>query len=231
MIICVHKVNVVITNMKYKQDVYLLMYNRLMEMDGITNDIVSNIMMLGVDDVGQLYELSDESIKETFSYFSNDDLIDSSTNYDVRFMRLAREFSTWSKDPKKQVGCVAVRDRQVIAQGYNGFPRGVKDNWRLYVKSIKLPMVVHAELNMIVNASRNGVNLIDSTAYVFGLPTCSSCVKPLIQSGVSRIVMCDSTEGNSKSWSADSETFKLTKNMLDECEIPFSFIDNNMLVA
>lgn len=213
---------------KTKEDAASLLYERLQKMDGITNTGFDNIFRLDVSELKQLNDLHDDELISTFDYF-NSSMYDSEPNYDVRFMRLAREYSTWSKDPKKQVGCVAVRDRQVISQGYNGFPRNIKDDWRLYVKHIKLSMVTHAEVNMIANACRNGVSLINSTVYVYGLPACSDCVKPLIQVGVKRIVMCDSTGGNSKSWSVHSDTFTVTRRLLEEAEINFNMIDLNML--
>lgn len=213
--------------MTLKKDAHSFLYDRLVDMDGVTYNVIDSMMNLDVCDVKELCKFEDDLIKSTFAYFEN--LNNSSIDYDVRFMRLAREVSTWSKDPKKQIGCVAVRDRQILSQGYNGFPRGIKDDWRLYIKETKLPMVAHAELNMVVNAVNNGISLKGSTVYVFGLPVCSNCAIPLIQAGVHSIVMCDSTEGNSKSWSADSPTFKLTKNMLDECGIAISFISHNRL--
>lgn len=212
---------------KTMKDTLTVLCDRVIKLGGIKNDGLDNIVELNHNELKQLNDLSDEDLISTFDYFNS--LSSDYTNYDVRFMRLAREFSTWSKDPKKQIGCVAVRDKQIISQGYNGFPRGIKDDWRIHVRSIKLPMVVHAELNMVINALNKGVSLQDSTAYIYGLPVCSDCVKPLIQSGVNRIVMCDSTDGNSKTWSFNSETFKLTRNMLDECDIGYSFISLNML--
>ena len=58
------------------------------------------------------------------------------------------------KDPSTQVGSVAVRNRTVIAQGYNGFPRGVDDHELYYLnKAIKYKRIVHAEMNAIYNAA------------------------------------------------------------------------------
>lgn len=52
---------------------------------------------------------------------------------DLRFLRLAREVSTWSKDPSTKVGAVIVGDNgQVISQGYNGFCRGFDDSEERY---------------------------------------------------------------------------------------------------
>ena len=112
-----------------------------------------------------------------------------SNKWDKRFLEMAQLVSTWSKDPSTQVGCVAVRNRNVIAQGYNGFPRGMDDDPQYYNdRPLKYRLIVHAEMNAIYNAAENGVSLKDSTIYVIGLPICHDCAKGLIQAGISRVV-------------------------------------------
>jgi len=50
------------------------------------------------------------------------------TDWDGRYISLAKEISSWSKDPSTQCGAVIVGDSgQVLSQGYNGFPRGISD--------------------------------------------------------------------------------------------------------
>tara|TARA_Y100000114_G_C11717490_1_gene306736 strand:+ start:232 stop:651 length:420 start_codon:yes stop_codon:yes gene_type:complete len=106
-------------------------------------------------------------------------------------MGIAREVSTWSKDPSRQIGAVAVGEKgQILAQGYNGFPRGIKDSDERYSdREKKYKYVVHAEMNCIYNASWNGVSLNNSIFYVYGLPVCSECAKGLIQVGVKKVVV------------------------------------------
>ena len=96
--------------------------------------------------------------------------------------------ASWSKDPSTKVGTIAVRNRTVIAQGYNGFPRGINDDDRLDNRTIKYMYIVHSEMNAIYNAAENGVSLKDATIYVIGLPICHDCAKGLIQAGISRVV-------------------------------------------
>ena len=68
---------------------------------------------------------------------------------------MAKLVASWSKDPSTQVGAVAVRNRTVIAQGYNGFPRGCDDHELYYLnKAIKYKRIVHAEMNAIYKCSR-----------------------------------------------------------------------------
>ena len=107
-----------------------------------------------------------------------------SNKWDIRFLEMAKLVASWSKDPSTQVGAIAVRNRTVIAQGYNGFPRGISDEpYRYEHKQLKYKMIVHAEMNLIYNAADNGVSLKDSTVYVVGLPACGECAKGLIQVG------------------------------------------------
>ena len=107
-----------------------------------------------------------------------------------KYIHLAKEISTWSKDPSTQVGAVVIGEHgQLLSQGYNGFPRGIKDSEeRLNNRERKYELVVHAEMNAIYNASLNGVSLKGSTLYVYGLPICNECAKGIIQVGIKKVV-------------------------------------------
>lgn len=107
-----------------------------------------------------------------------------------RFLDLAKHISTWSKDPSRQIGAVAIEPatKRILSTGYNGFPRGIDDSdARLTNRETKYKYVVHGEINTIYNATMNGVNLAGSDFYVYGLPVCSECAKGLIQVGVKRV--------------------------------------------
>lgn len=107
--------------------------------------------------------------------------------WDIRFLELARHISTWSKDPSTKVGAVIVDShRRVIGLGYNGFPRGVEDsNERLNDRPTKYAMVVHAEVNAVLNATQS---VEGATVYIWPLMACNECAKVLIQSHISRVV-------------------------------------------
>lgn len=108
--------------------------------------------------------------------------------WDERFIRVAQEVATWSKDPGTKVGAVLVRDRRIISQGYNGFPQGISDALSLYEdRETKLSLTVHAEVNAILNAAKNGASTAGSTLYVT-FPPCVSCSTAVIQAGISRVV-------------------------------------------
>ncbi len=145
-----------------------------------------------------------------------------SNKWDIRYLQLAEQVSTWSKDPKTKIGVVAVGNKgQVLAQGYNGFPRNINDFEERYMdREMKYKYIVHGEMNAIFNASYNGVSLNDSTMYVYGLPTCSNCALGVIQVGVKKVVMPeqDIPERWQDSWS-------LTKSMFEEAGVEYSFIN------
>lgn len=114
-----------------------------------------------------------------------------SNKWDKRYLKLAAGVANWSKDPSSKIGAIAVGSKgQVLAQGYNGFPRGISDSFDRYAnKDVKYKFVVHAEMNCIYNATYNGVSLDGATLYVHGLPVCSDCAKGIIQVGIRKVIM------------------------------------------
>jgi len=118
-----------------------------------------------------------------------------SMKWHKRYMALAREVATWSKDPSTQCGAVIVgKEGQVISQGYNGFPRIMRDEDSLYEdRPTKYKRIIHAEMNAIYNAALNGVSPKGATMYVHGLPCCHECAKAIIQCGIERVVMMESS--------------------------------------
>lgn len=143
------------------------------------------------------------------------------TDWDKRYLGLAKEVSTWSKDPSSKIGAVAIGSKgQVLAQGYNGFPRGITDlNSRYANKEIKYRYVVHAEQNVIYNATYNGVSLDGATLYVWGLPVCSECAKGVVQVGIKRVVMPKKTYP--EQW---INSFELSKELFEEAGVDWLFI-------
>ena len=142
--------------------------------------------------------------------------------WDTRYLELAERVASWSKDPSRQIGAVAVGSKgQVLAQGFNGFPRGIVDTADRYnSREIKYKYVVHAEMNVIYNATYNGVSLDGSTLYVSGLPVCSDCAKGIIQVGISRVVMKE--QNIPQHW---AESWGMTAGMFDEANINWEFIN------
>ena len=111
--------------------------------------------------------------------------------WDQRYMEIADLVATWSKDPITKVGAYAVGEYgQPLSHGYNGFPRGDEDNPKDYEnRELKRRKIVHAETNLIANASMNGVSLVNATIYLSGLPPCNTCTGIIIQCGFSCVVV------------------------------------------
>ena len=133
-------------------------------------------------------------------------------SWDDRFLELATVISSWSKDPSTQVGAVIVDDdNRVISIGYNGFPKGIKDDHRLSNRDLKYEMIVHAEANALLfaNAPVKGC-----TIYTWPFQPCSRCAALIIQAGIRRVV---SVESKDQKWSS---SFQLSSDMFCEVGIP-----------
>jgi dCMP deaminase len=149
--------------------------------------------------------------------------------WDSRFLNIAREISTWSKDPSKKIGAVFVSvERRILATGYNGFPQGIGDSEDRYLdRDIKYAYVVHAEKNAIYNATYHGITLKDSTLYVWGLPVCSECAKGVIQVGTKRVVMpsMDSMGFVDETREKWIHSWELSHSLFREALIDVDFVD------
>ena len=145
-------------------------------------------------------------------------------DWHLRYLTIASAVSLWSKDPSSQIGAIAVGEKgQVLSQGYNGFPRGIKDTKkRLENREEKYKYIVHAEQNVIYNATYNGVSLDGSTLYVSGLPVCQECAKGVIQVGIKHVVMFD--REYPEKW---MKSFYNTSKMFDEAGVTYTFVKEN----
>lgn len=137
---------------------------------------------------------------------------DRQRHWDLRMLDLAQTVAGWSKDPRTKVGAVIVDGaHRVASHGYNGFPRGVSDEPRRYNDpDTKYKLIVHAEVNAILNAHRE---LDILTLYCTKYP-CSDCTKAIIQVGIARVVTFK--QPNDSDWSEDARWSEL---MLDEAGI------------
>jgi dCMP deaminase len=108
------------------------------------------------------------------------------SKWDLRFLHLANEVATWSKDPSTQVGAVIAKDKHVVSLGFNGFPKGMRDDAYLYEdRERKYERVIHAEVNAILNARFQPV--AGSFLYV-NRPVCCGCALHVVQAGITRVV-------------------------------------------
>lgn len=119
-------------------------------------------------------------------------------SWDEYFMGIALLSAKRSKDPNTQVGaCIVNPDKKIVGVGYNGFPTGLNDDELPWAREgdfleTKYPYVCHAELNAILNSTKE---LKGCSIYVALFP-CNECAKAIIQVGIKEIVyLSDKYEG------------------------------------
>ncbi len=111
-------------------------------------------------------------------------------DWDAYFLKLAMLASERSTCPRMHCGCVLVKDKHVIATGYNGSIPGddhCEDVGCLVVEN-HCVRTVHAEINALVQAAKRGNAVEGATAYVTNMP-CTTCAKALVIAGIKRVVI------------------------------------------
>ncbi|OWZ84593.1 deoxycytidylate deaminase [Natranaerobius trueperi] len=118
-------------------------------------------------------------------------------NWDTYFMEIASTVKKRSTCLRRQVGAVLVKDRRILATGYNGAPQNVSHcsetgclREQLQVPSGQRHEIcrgLHAEQNAIIQAALHGISTLNSVLYTTDHP-CSSCAKIAINAGVKEIV-------------------------------------------
>ena len=135
------------------------------------------------------------------------------------FLGIAEQVKLKSKDVSTQIGAVIVgEDNEILSTGYNSFPRGLDDTKiERQERPEKYFYMVHAEINSIINASRTGVSIKNSSIYLTcGIP-CTDCAKGIINAGI-KTIFCKQicTTKNNEKW---IEHQKISLEMFDECGV------------
>ena len=129
-----------------------------------------------------------------------------------KWLTLAEELSKNCIDPKLKIGCVLVKDDEVISEGWNRVATNVEEiEARHSQRPAMYYWVEHAERIVIYNAARNGISTNGATAYVNVSPSsvCTLCLRALIEGGITRIV------GNTRD--LDSKSRKNSGNIFKCC--------------
>ncbi|NPV54589.1 MAG: cytidine deaminase [Firmicutes bacterium] len=118
-------------------------------------------------------------------------------SWDEYFMEIAQLVSKRSTCLRRQVGAIAVRERRILATGYNGAPSGLRHCSEVGClrserdipsgERQELCRGLHAEQNVIIQAALHGVSIWGSTLYCTHQP-CSLCAKMLVNAGITEIV-------------------------------------------
>ncbi len=119
---------------------------------------------------------------------------------DEYFLKIAAVVAMRSTCLRHHMGAVAVRDKHILATGYNGAPAGAKDCLELGCLRDELGIAsgtrqeicraIHAEQNVIVQAGLHGVSIGGSTVYCTHTP-CVLCAKMLVNARIARFVSFD----------------------------------------
>ena len=117
--------------------------------------------------------------------------------WDEYFLEMARVIASRATCLRRRVGALLVREKRILASGYNGAPSGLPHcedvgcrRQQLGIPSgerQELCRALHAEQNAIIQAALHGVNTRDSVLYCTTQP-CVICAKMLINAGVQRVV-------------------------------------------
>ncbi|MBI2393266.1 MAG: dCMP deaminase family protein [Deltaproteobacteria bacterium] len=110
-------------------------------------------------------------------------------SWDEYFMNIAREVATRATCNRKHVGAVIVRERSILATGYNGSIAGLPhcDEEGHLMEEGHCVRTIHAEANAVIQAARNGVRIDGGMIYVTASP-CFGCFKLIANAGIRRIV-------------------------------------------
>jgi len=110
--------------------------------------------------------------------------------WDEYFLKVAMLVSERATCPRMHVGCVLVKDKQILATGYNGSIPGdahCEDEGCIIVDN-HCVRTNHAEINAITQCATHGVNTSGAKAYVTNMP-CTTCSKALIAAGIKEIIV------------------------------------------
>jgi dCMP deaminase len=110
-------------------------------------------------------------------------------SWDEYFMDIAVVVARRSTCPRKHVGAVIVRDKTILSTGYNGSVRGLPhcDDVGHMMVDGHCVRTIHAEVNAVVQAAKNGTRIDGATIYVTASP-CWNCFKTICNVGITRIV-------------------------------------------
>ena len=117
-------------------------------------------------------------------------------SWDTYFIQIAHLVATRATCPRRSVGAVIVRDKRILATGYNGAPAGLphcppegdEHDWpKGCMMAGHCVRSLHAEQNCLLQAAKIGVASDGATMYVTCQP-CNTCAKMIINAGVARVI-------------------------------------------
>lgn len=116
--------------------------------------------------------------------------------WDEYFMKIAETVAEMATCDRLSVGCVLVKDKRIIATGFNGSISGHPHCdvvGHLYNDEGRCIRTVHAEQNALMQCAKYGIATEGATAYVTHEP-CEHCTKLLAQAGIKKVIYKESYE-------------------------------------
>lgn len=151
---------------------------------------------------------------------------------DDYFLKLATVVAERSTCRRHHMGAVAVRDKHILATGYNGSAAGLKDCLELGCLRDELGIVsgtrqeicraIHAEQNVIIQAGLHGVSIEGSTIYCTHTP-CVLCAKMLVNARIKRFVSY--RKYNDDEFVSLFHEAKIEVNIVDRPSSKISYLD------
>ena len=112
--------------------------------------------------------------------------MDKQVQYDIAYLKMAKEWAKLSYCHRRQVGALIVKDKMIISDGYNGTPTGFENVCEDEENNTKW-YVLHAEANAIMKVAASTQSCEYATLYIT-LSPCRECSKLIFQSGIKRVV-------------------------------------------
>ncbi|MDR0591539.1 MAG: cytidine/deoxycytidylate deaminase family protein [Candidatus Nomurabacteria bacterium] len=121
--------------------------------------------------------------------------------WDEYFLNIVEAVGKRSTCLRGKPGCVIARDNVLLSTGYAGAPRGAAqcDEVGCLIKEVKhsdghvsihCKRTVHAEVNAILQAAKNGIGIDGGTLYC-GMCPCRDCAMVIVNSGIKRVIVKD----------------------------------------
>ena len=149
------------------------------------------------DDERVIMDIKQESDEISLQkYQQSPSRLDNRPSWDEYFLKITRQVSERSTCLRRKIGAVLIRDKRILATGYNGAPSGIRHCYEVGClreeKGIasgerhELCRGLHAEQNAIIQAAMHGVAIVGASIYCTHQP-CSLCAKMLINAGIREI--------------------------------------------
>lgn len=144
-------------------------------------------------------------------------------------MRQIEVIRSKSKDPSTQVGALIVSDNNRIrTAGFNGFPSRIEDlPERLHNREVKYSLIIHAEMNAILQAAEEGIQVKDCRMYCTLLP-CNQCAIAITQVGIKEVITpAPKLDPSYDRW---EESFRQTLEIFREAGVTVRFVKQEKIM-